>query len=181
MGLSRCGIYLEGADQATAERCSERLGLIAPAAVSIGIASDQAEISDDLIGVTARNGWGVLFADSGPFLDGQVFEQLRTLSMERDIFCWLTQSASAGLWFEFHRKGERIRKWLEVEGVVEANEGAPLAIEPGDFFDSTQDRRGRDEWSLVALAGTLTGISEDLQFDMPFAVFEMTPRASSRR
>lgn len=149
-----------------------QLGLVSPGARQIRSATEQSEIGDDEVGVAVESGWGILFLDSGPLLDIDLTRVLSAASTTRPIFIWLAQSASGGLWFEFHQHGSLERKWVEVESEVVETFGQPLAQEPTGFFSEAPDDDGiRDENTVLALAAAVTGISEDQLFSMPFAVF----------
>lgn len=172
MGLSRCAIYVKGADETELLGLARQLNLIGTGSTESRPAAEQSEIGDDEFGIAVQSGWGVLFLDSGPMLDFEMTPMLSSASIQRQVFMWLTQSTSGGLWFEFHQGGRLARKWVEVEGEVVESFGPPLDQEPPGLFPAVPDTEGeRDEWSVLAVAAAMTGISEDQLFSMPFSVF----------
>lgn len=170
--MSRCAIYVSG--EGDPLEIAIAAGVLHPGARKLRAVADQSEIHENEIGIASAKGWRVLFASSGPFLDGEVFARLVSLSQGRTIFCWLTQSASGGLWFELSKDGGVVRKWFEVDGRVEHNLGSPLHEEHPGMFGPESNQEGGDEWDVVALAGKITGVSEDDLFAMPFDVYALS-------
>ncbi len=172
MGLSRSAILVRGSDAPAMERVAVRLGLLAEGTASHKRASDQSEIGSHEVGLAERKGWGLLFLDCRPLLGDDTTAKLSAESKLGEVFFWLTESTTAGLWFENHRDGQLYRKWVEVESEVLENFGAPLPQEPPGFFNSAPDaERERDEYRLLELAEAVTGITTDELFDMPFLAF----------
>lgn len=169
--MSRCAIYFSGADGPL--EFAVAAGLLPADARRLRAAADQSDIHDGEIGLATTQGWHVVFANSGPFLDGKMFARVASLSQGRTIFCWLTQSASGGLWFELSRDGVVLRKWFEVDGRVEHNFGNPLPEELPGMFGAESNQEGGDEWDIVDLAGKITGISDEELFAMPFDVYSL--------
>jgi hypothetical protein len=97
-----------------------------------------------------------VLGDAGRFLNEGLSKRLASLSKRGKIFCILAESTTGGLGFELHEGGRELRRWLEVEGVVDANEGSPLQEEPAGVFT-----RERNFWAAVTLAGLVTGTSWD--------------------
>jgi hypothetical protein len=157
------------------QRVAKRLGLLADGATAHKRASDQSKIESYELGIAERHGWGLLLLDSEPLLGDDTTSKLASASGGAELFFWLTQSATAGLWFESHSGGRLRRKWVEVESQVLENIGAPLPQEPPGVFNGDPDEEGeRDEFKLMALAEAVTGVTTDELFSMPFAAFRRT-------
>jgi hypothetical protein len=100
--------------------------------------------------------WTWILCDVGAVLTEPVFELLHKRSSEGRIICALAQSTSGGLWFEVSANGVVIRRWMEIEGNVEFNEGEPFPEEPKGLFNSDKNSE-RDVWSLADLFKEFTG------------------------
>jgi len=72
----------------------------------------------------------------------------------------------------FFNNGQLIRKWIQVEGEVAVNIGDELPEEPKDYFNEEFTEEERDEWSILALAEKITGISEDIMFDGKYNIYQ---------
>jgi hypothetical protein len=170
--MSYSAVLLSDCDEAGALVAANVLGLIPPDSSSSERGSYDV-LSESVVGIASVSGWGVIFCDSGVFLGLEdALGKLSEASKGRRLFFWLTQSASGGLWFEAHEDGELKRKWLEVEGEVEENEGTPLPQEPEGFFNSDEDEEGeRDEDALFELSDAVTGVSTEEVFACSFAIY----------
>ena len=171
MELNRCAIYLSHADVADALQFLVRGSLLPETIGEPRQVHDQSEIGDEEFGVTKEGDWVIVFADTAHFLDGETLGLLKEWSKSRDIFMWLAQSTTAGMWFEMWRDGQLMRKWVEIEGVVEENTGTELPQETPGYFDGSSREDGRDEWSTSILAGEITGVTITRIFEMPFSVY----------
>lgn len=172
MGLSRSAILVKDASEHEMLEIGGRLGVLAADPVKVRDVEDQADIGYDEFGVACLNGWGVLYSDPSPYFEAEPTLRLSELSASREVFFWLTQSAVAGLWFEYHADGALLRKWVEVESQVHVCEGEPLSQEPIGFFTADPDHEGeRDEWKLLEICEATTGVSTELLFGSPFAVY----------
>jgi hypothetical protein len=174
MGVSRCAIYLSETSESEAIAVASAIGVISEKPKFLRRASDQSDVQAGEIGIGSFGAWAVIFSESGPFLEGEHFINVARLCSGKTVFCWLTQSAAGGLWFEQHTKGQLVRKWIYVDGAVEFNEGAVLPEEIEGLFALDSD--GGDEWEIVDLAGRVSGISSDELFNMPFSVYGQSAR-----
>ena len=169
MGMSRCAIYLEDCDLPNAVRIAKASGLIDVLALPIRSVSDQSGIFHGEIGFAEYGGWALIFADPDMILDQGGFENFASRVGSRKLLCWLTVSASGGLWFEIHENGRLVRKWVQGDGSVEENFGDEIPGEEGNF---TMDPDGGGEWEIVDFAGEITGITCDVLFKIAFEVYE---------
>jgi len=172
MAMSRCAILVKNATPADMLRVGLELGVMGANPSKLGLSENQSSIENGEFGVAVANEWGLLFSDSGPYLENVATDLLTELSDTNKIFFWLTQSTTAGLWFELHENGILRRKWVEVESQVIENFGTALPEEPENLFTSEHDQEGeRDEFKLLQLAEQVTGLSDELLFTMAFEVY----------
>ncbi len=173
MGMNYGAILLSNCKEKELLGIAEILGIVPPNTKSCGQGSCDS-LSESLIGITNISDWGVILCDSNIFMEREeIIENLSTASRERRLFFWLTQSVTGGLWFEYHENGKSKRKWLEIEGKVIENEGAPLPQEPEDFFNEDEDEEGeRDEEKIFELVDAVTGITTKDIFACTFTLYK---------
>lgn len=170
--MSYSAVLLSDCNEGGALGAANALGLV-PTDLSSSERGSYDVLSESVVGIASISGWGVIFCDSGVFLELEdALGKLSEVSDGRRVFFWLTQSTSGALWFEVHEDGELKRKWLEVEGEVEENEGIPLPQEPDGFFNSDEDEEGvRDEDALFELSDAVTGVKTEEVFACSFAIY----------
>lgn len=162
MGMN-CGIvFAQRACAPSAAAIATDLLLISPASPVWRHTPLWESASEGAVALLELQDWHVVLGDVGPFLNEGLSTRLASLSKGGKVFCILAESTSGGLGFELHDGGRQLRRWLEVEGVVDANEGSPLQEEPAGLFTSEPDEDGaRDFWAAVTLAEQVTGTSWD--------------------
>ena len=168
--MNRCAILVEKANAGKLFDIGVSLGILTTESKNLKSDCDQSELNDNDVGIAEIDGWGVLFTDCLPFLEQE--PKLSRFSENTKIFFWLTESTSAGLWFEYHVNGVLIRKWIEIESKVLVNEGDALVEEPVGFFTSEDDEDGeRDEWKIVDLAEKVTKVPSEKLFSDIFDIY----------
>lgn len=162
MGLS-CGLVMtQKACASHATHVASELSLIARASAPWRHAPLWESGGHGQIAVLELPEWHVVFGDVRPFLEEGLSSRLSSLSKGGRVFCIIAESASGGLGFELHEHGCQVRRWLEVEGVVDANEGSPLPEEPIGLFTSEPDENDdRDFWKAISIAECITGTRWD--------------------
>jgi hypothetical protein len=162
VGLS-CGmVFAQRACAPSAAHIASELSLIPRASVPWRKAPLWESSRDGQIAALELSAWHLVFGDVRPFLQDSLSNRLSELSTAGKVFCIITEGTSGGLGFELHEGGRQLRKWLEVEGVVDHNEGIPLKEEPDGIFTGEPDFEGeRDFWKAVTVAERIVGVSWD--------------------
>ena len=172
MGLSRCAILISDVNENETVNLAKKLGLISKEPICINEKTDQSEISKGQVGINVVENWGIIFSEVDPFFQKDFNEIFSKISKNKKMFTWLIESSSGGLWFDFFNNGQLIRKWIQVEGEVAVNMGDELPEEPKGYFNEEFTEEERDEWSILALAEKITGISEDIMFDGKYNIYQ---------
>lgn len=176
MGLSAGAIYVSepgvGLDVATS------LGLVARGISPIKHTEPGFDVGDGIrVGVNT-GAWSVLLGAPDallPHMEG-LTEKLSAQSGGRKVLFWYTQSSTGGVIFEVHENGALRRKWIESEGQVFEDIGTPTPEEEG-MVDRAAHEGGplHSEWSVIALAEKMTGVTVDQHFEMNGPVYAPAP------
>lgn len=170
--MNQCMIILKNADVNQLLDLVKVLGVLTKSNEQIESDSDPMSLEENQIGIAQIGDWGVLVSGCYLFLEKEATPILTSFSDNTKVFFVLTESTSAGLWFEYHVNGELIRKWVEVESEVAVNFGEALPQEPGNFFTSEPDEEGdRDEWKLFDLCEKVTQVSTEKLFNNTYEIY----------
>ena len=162
MGLSASVIYISEPEVGLKSAVS--LGLVKEGATPLKVA-DPGFPTDGDVRISCAKGWSVVMLSMED--DAlRLSDLLSTLSKGRKVFFWCTQSTAGLVWFEMHIDGALRRRWGEAEEQVMEQIGEPLPEEHG-LVDMTTYESGpiHDEWSMLSLTESLTGLSQDDHFE----------------
>jgi len=174
--MNICTILIKISDRDFILQLAIELGVLNKNFDKISSSSNPLNLNIKEIGIAQFGEWCVLVLDCNPFLESEATTVLTKYSNNTEIFFLLTESTSAGLWFEYHVNGQLIRKWVEVESQVAVNMGEPLKQEPYEFFTSEPDEEGeRDEWKLFELCEKVTQICAEKLFSNCLTVYMSCP------
>lgn len=175
MGMNLCGIFVRKYGQSfeSVVKCLKQLRLINDKqSIDIDNILDFDALGDGAILCGENKGWYLVFGDSNRFFEIELSEALTELSESGEVFLFLIQSVTGGLWFEYYVSGEQKRQWIEIEREVVSHQGEPLQAEPEGLFTSDPDEEyERDDWKVIGLAEAITGISWD-EMSMPGKCFK---------
>ena len=173
MGLSASAVYIS----------EPNVGV--EAAIALGLVEAEASKCRDAeagfiggpgVRVATLRGWSVLLFDGGDNIEllSQLSTSLMSISNDRTILFWCTQSTVGLVWFEIHAKGSLIRRWVEAEGQVMKQHGEAVAEEAG-LVDAATHEGGplHDEWSMLRLVQAITGITEGEHFENAGPVYRI--------
>ena len=176
MGLSAGAIYVS--EPGVGLELASHLGLIKRGASPIKHAESGFDVKDGVRIAAVPQSWSVILGAPRALLPrmSKLSQALTDQSKGRKILFWYTQSSTGGVMFEVHEDGVLQRKWIESEGQVIEDLGAPVPEEEG-LVDRANHESGplHSEWTVIAIAERMTGITVDQHFEMQGSVYAAAP------
>lgn len=172
MGLSAGAIYVS--QPGVGLELAARLGLLKLKGSPLRHAEPGFDLKDGLRIGDVSGSWSVILGSPYALLPRMetLSSALTEQSRGRRVFFWYTQSSNGGVIFEIHEDGALRRKWIESEGQIVEDVGTPVPEEEG-----LVDRLGHEggplhsEWTVIALAEKMTGLTVDDHFEMQGPVY----------
>ena len=131
-----------------------------------------------IVTVQLENGnWCVLLGEiSLVFDEEKTGQSLSAASKGGEVMMIFEQDVTGAAWIEYHKDGQLRRKWVAIEGELEANIGEPLNdFDAGKFGDEIDEDEGvPDIWEMVELAEGVTGIPWE-SLSAPGTVYQLPP------
>jgi len=162
MGLSKSVILVSNVNEEELVKIAKEIEILSKNALSQERKTNLIEVKRHEVGIHIENNCGIIIAE--PLLEKEYTEILESLSKNRKILFWTSISSMDGVWFEYFKNTEILRKYVAMEGETVMNIGEPLLEENGLFEEG-------DFSELIELGEKLMGVSDELMFEGEFNVF----------